>query len=414
MRIAVVGAGISGLAAAYVLQRGHEVVVFEQSSVPGGHALTLDVDCQGKRHAVDLGFVVYNPTTYPNFVRLLEQLGVESQPTEMSFGVRCDETGLEYCGTSLNTLFAQRRNLLRLSFYRLLFNIFRFNGSATRLEQRGELPGTVRDYLARSARSASFRQYYLAPLIAAIWSLDPGRVDDFPAGFLLRFMSRHRLLQAQNQLQWRVIRGGAREYVRKLSASLRGGVLTNTPVRSVRRLPDAVEIRRADGEPELFDHLVLATHSDQSLRLLDDPSPDEREILGAIEYQANRAVLHTDASMLPTNRRAWANWNYRLPKRRHDKPITTYNMSGLQGLDSAEPICITLNDSESIDPARIIRHLEYSHPVYTSAVIESQKKKNRISGVRRTHYCGAYWGSGFHEDGLTSALEVCRGFGQRL
>jgi predicted NAD/FAD-binding protein len=414
MKIAVIGAGISGLTAAYVLQREHEVSVFEKESHIGGHTLTLDVERDGREYPVDTGFVVYNTVTYPNFVRLIEGLGVESQPTEMSFSVRCDASGLEYCGTSLNTLFAQRRNLLNSSFLGLLMDILRFNRTAGRAAGNGGGSGTLGDFLSRQSPSDRLRSHYLVPMVAAIWSLDPARVEDFPTSFFLRFMSRHRLFQVHKQLQWRVIRGGSRTYVDRLVGSLADGVHTGTAVRSVQRKEDGVVVRLGDGTLLHFDHVVMALHSDQALRLLADPSDAEREVLGAIEYQRNDVVVHTDVSMLPRNRRAWANWNYRVARNGMDRPVTTYNMSGLQGLDSPLPFCVTLNDCDSVDPATIIDRQQVSHPVYTTAAIEAQKNKDRISGVRRTHYCGAYWGFGFHEDGVASALDVCRGFGLGL
>jgi predicted NAD/FAD-binding protein len=414
MRIAVIGSGISGLTTAYVLRREHQVSVFEKADHIGGHTLTLDVERDGRNYRVDTGFVVYNTATYPNFVRLLEELGIESQPTEMSFSVRCDATGLEYCGTSINTLFAQRRNIVNADFWGLLLDILRFNRAAGREAGNGGGAGTLGDSLSRNVPSERLRRHYLIPMVAAIWSLDPARVEDFPASFFLRFMTRHRLLQVRNTLQWRVIRGGSRTYVDRLVDTIPDGVRVGTSVRSVRRSGNGVEIQLEDGSALNFDHVVMAVHSDQALRLLADPTDAERDILGAFEYQANDAVVHTDVSLLPRNRRAWANWNYRVQRNGVDRPATTYNMSGLQGLDSPEPFCVTLNDTDSIDPATIIDRRWVSHPVFTTAAVDAQKKKERISGVGRTHYCGAYWGFGFHEDGVASGLDVCRKFGLGL
>jgi predicted NAD/FAD-binding protein len=414
VRIAVIGSGVSGLGAALVLQREHDVSLFEKSEHVGGHTLTLDVEQNGRSHAVDTGFVVFNETTYPNFVRLLENLGVASHPTRMSFGVRCEATGMEYCGTSLNTLFAQRGNLVRADFYRLILGILHFNRVASRVARKRGANGTLGTFLDRFASSELLCKHYLVPLVAAIWSMDPARVADFPADFFLRFAARHRLLQVRDQLRWRVVTGGSREYVRALVARLRNGVQTNTRIETIRRREDGVEIRLANGAGQRFDHVVIATHSDQALRLLADATDDEREILGAIEYHSNDAVLHTDTTILPRARRAWANWNYLLPEGRESRAVTTYDMSGLQGLATETPFLITLNDDGRVDGSRVIRRLRYSHPVYTPRAVEAQKKWDRISGRQRTHYCGAYWGFGFHEDGLKSALDVCRSFGLEL
>lgn len=414
MQIAVIGGGISGLGAAYVLGRAHDVTLFEAAPRLGGHAKTVDVEADGRSHAVDTGFVVFNETTYPNFTRLLSRLGVDSDPTSMSFSVRCEESGLEYCGTTISTLFAQRRNLLRPSFYRLLADIVRFNRQGSRVARDDREAGTLGGFLETGGFSERFRRHYLVPLVAAIWSMDPRRVEDFPSSFFLRFMARHRLLQASRQLPWRVIRGGSRSYVERLVAAIRGSVRTGAPVRSVRRFPDGVEIRLPGSEPQRFDEVVLAVHSDQALRMLADPTDAEREILGAIPYQENEGALHDDVSLLPVRRRAWANWNYRVPPNGAGLPVTTYSMSGLQGLPTSTPICITLNDGGRVDPARVVSRETYAHPVYDVRAIEAQTRRDSVSGTRRTHFCGAYWGAGFHEDGLGSALDVARRFGLEL
>lgn len=410
MRIAVIGSGISGLGASFVLQRDHDVTVFERDGHVGGHTLTLDVG----GFAVDTGFVVLSEATYPNFVRLLQILGVPSRPTTMSFSVRDEGTGMEYCGTSLNTLFAQRRNIWNPSFYRMILDLLHFNRVASRVAREGGAEGTLGEFLERFAPSEPLRKHYLVPLVAAIWSMDPESVAGFPAKFFLRFCARHRLLQVRDQLQWRVVDGGSREYVRALTARLRNGVRTASGIGSIRRLEDHVEVRMENGDTDSFDQVVIATHSDQALRLLADPSEAERDILGAISYQPNDAVLHTDTGMLPRARRAWANWNYIVPGDVESRPVTTYDMSGLQGLETETPLLVTLNGGDRIDDSHVIERLRYSHPVYTMPAVAAQNRWIQISGVRRTHYCGAYWGYGFHEDGLSSALRVCRGFGLEL
>ncbi len=411
MRIAVVGAGISGLTVAWLLGREHDVVVFEREAEPGGHAATLDVSVGNERFAVDGGFVVFNETTYPNFRQLLQRLDVASQPTEMSFSVQCESTGLEFCGTSLDTLFAQRRNLLRPGFYRLLIEILRFNRLARRAASRASDGGRLGEFLSRAGLSPALHRYYLGPLISAIWSNAPDHVNDFPEAFFLKFASRHRLLQVGRQLEWRVIRGGARAYVVKLVGALRGGVRTGVPVRGIRRFADRVDVDVEGAQTERFDHVVLATHSDQSLRLLLDPAPAEQAALGGIGYQTNHGLLHTDAGVLPRSRRAWASWNYRLPRGGSELAVTTYDMSRLQGLRSASPICITLNGEGLVDPTRVVRRLRWDHPIYTPAAIQAQNELNRLDASRRTSFCGAYRGYGFHEDGVNSALAVGKQFG---
>ena len=414
MNIAVIGSGISGLGAALMLQREHDVTLFEKSDKPGGHTMTFDVEQKGKTYAVDTGFVVYNETTYPNFVRLLDLLNIASQPTSMSFGIKCESSGIEYCGTSLNTIFAQRRNLFRVEFYRLLLDIRKFNERAQHAAREGVADISLGEFLEQLQPSPLLLKLYLIPLVSAIWSTDPKKVAEFPAEFFLRFCARHRLLQVQNQLPWRVVRGGSCEYVRALVQRLRNEVRTSTRIASVHRQEDQVEVRQENGAALYFDHLVIATHSDQALRMLADATDAERDILGSIKYQQNDAVLHTDTTILPRSRRAWANWNYLLTHKTEGRALTTYDMSGLQGLDTETPFLLTLNDEGRIDPSLVHKRIRFSHPLYDTRVIEAQNKWNLISGIQRTHYCGAYWGCGFHEDGLKSALNVCKAFGLEL
>ena len=344
-------------------------------------------------------------------MKLLDRLGVESQPTGMSFSVRCDRTGLEYCGTSLNTLFAQRRNLVRPSFYRMLRDIFRFNRDAQRLLARGIEAPTLGEFFRAQGYGREFVEQYIVPMAAAIWSASPARALDFPAHFFLRFFQNHGLLGVKGHLQWRVIRGGSRNYVEPLTRPFRDRIRTATPVRSVHRLPDGVAVT-PDGQPEeRFDEVILATHSDQALRILADPTQAERQILSAMPYQRNEAVLHTDDAILPANRRARASWNYRIPAAGGDQVTVTYDMSRLQNLKTEGPVCVSLNESGHVDPARVNLRMEFAHPLFTPESLEAQGRHAEISGVGRTHYCGAYWRNGFHEDGVVSALRVCRHFG---
>ena len=415
MRVAIVGTGISGMVAAYLLSREHEVVVYEANDYIGGHTHTVEVESAGRRYAVDTGFIVYNERTYPGFCRLLDQLGVASQPTEMSFSVRCAATGLEYNGHNLNTLFAQRRNLLRPRFYRMLADILRFNREAAARLQRADLPPTLGELLAEGRYGRTFAEHYLVPMGAAIWSSSPSAMAKFPAELFVRFLHNHGLLQVRDRPQWRVIRGGSARYVEQLTAPYRDLIRLRCPVTSVQRGPDGVRVKAQGCEPEHFDRLVLACHSNQALAILGaEATISEREVLCAFRYQPNEAVLHTDTSLLPRRRRAWASWNYHLTGD-HARPATlTYNMNILQGLDAEETFCVTLNESERIDPARVLRRIAYSHPVYTPAAAAAQKLHDQLNGTCRTYYCGAYWRFGFHEDGLQSALAVCRHFNQDL
>jgi len=414
MRIAIVGSGVSGLVAAHLLQRRHEVTLFEAGSYIGGHTRTVDIEFAGRRIPIDTGFIVYNEKTYPNFVKLLERLGTPSQPTEMSFSVRCDRTGLEYSGSSLNTLFAQRRNLLRPSFYRMIRDILRFNREAAHMLRNGYRPPTLRQFFRDGQYSNEFVEQYIVPMGAAIWSSRPAGVLDFPAAFFMRFFENHGLLSTGGHFSWRVIRNGSRSYVRSLTRGFRGRILTHTPVRGIVRHADAVELKLPDGSRGRFDHVVMGLHGDQALDLLEDPTAREREILSSFEYQPNAAVLHHDASLLPRRRRAWASWNYHMPEKHADRVAVTYNMSRLQGLDTPDPICLTLNRNDAIDPAKRISEVKFDHPVYTTQSMEAQSRHGEISGANRTHYCGAYWGNGFHEDGVNSALAACRYFGEEL
>ncbi len=409
MRIAVVGAGISGLVVAHLLAPVHDVTVFEANDRVGGHAHTVRVELNGRSWDVDTGFVVYDPGTYPHFAALLARLGVATQPSEMSFSVRCDDAGLEYGGRSLGALFAQPGNLVRPVFHRLVRDVLRFNRSAGAQAIADE--ATIGAYLETEGYSAAFRDHYLVPMIAAIWSARPAQVLAMPADWVVRFFADHRLLRVRGQPEWRTITGGAARYVGALTAAFRDRVRTGCAVAAVRRHSDHVEVRPWSGAPERFDRVVLAVHGSQALGLLADPTAAERAVLGAFAEQENEAVLHTDTSVLPASRRAWCSWNVHLGAHT-DRVALTYDMSRLQRLDSPRPFCVTLNASAAIDPARILRRFVYRHPVFTPGAVAAQQQHATIStGARRTYYCGAYWGFGFHEDGVASALAVCRQLG---
>lgn len=414
MRIAIIGAGISGLVSAYLLSREHEIVVYEANDYIGGHTHTIDVDAEGQTYPVDTGFIVFNEKTYPNFVKLLDQLGVAWQPSKMSFSMRCEKTGLEYSPTSLNSLFAQRRNLFRPPFLKMLLEIFRFRRESETLVESLDDTTTLVDYLEKNRYSRGFVEHFIIPMGSAIWSADPARFQGFPARYFAAFFRNHGFLQVRDKPQWLVIKGGSREYVKKLIKPFEDKIRVGCPVRSVARSEAHVEVEEGTGGVERFDQCILACHSDQALAILKDPTDAERDVLGAISYQENRTVLHTDASLLPRRRSCWAAWNSCIPKEAHHAVTLTYSMNILQTLRAPVEFCVTLNQVEAIDPHKVIREITYHHPVYTSAGLAARKRFREISGRNRTHFCGAYWGYGFHEDGVKSALAVCESFGKGL
>lgn len=412
--IAVIGSGISGLTCAWLLGRQHRISLFEANDYLGGHTATVDVELGGRHHAVDTGFIVFNDRTYPRFRQLLAQTGVRARPTEMSFSVQQASTGLEYNGHTLNTLFAQRRNLLSPRFYGFLAEIVRFNLLCKRLLKTGSLSDgdTLGHFLHRHGFSPFFAGHYILPMVAAIWSSSLADSRDFPLAFFLRFFNHHGLLNLVDRPQWYVVEGGSRSYIPALTAGLED-IRLNTPVLGIRRDRDGVTVLSHAGE-ERFDEVVLACHSDQALRLLSDASDAERQVLGGLAYRDNEVVLHTDTRLLPKEPRAWASWNYYLEGGETALPAVTYNMNLLQGLDCPHTLCVTLNRSADIDPARVLRRFRYAHPVYNTDAIRAQHRRGEICGQRHTHFCGAYWYNGFHEDGVRSALDVCDRFGEAL
>ena len=416
MKVAIIGSGISGLTTGYLLSRNHDITMFEKNDYIGGHTHTHDIEYEGKNWAIDSGFIVYNERTYPNFIKLLDQLGVERQMTRMGFSVKSESNDLEYAGHSLNGLFAQRSNLIRPSFIRMLHNMKRFNQEARRDLSAIDPETTLGEYLLSNNYSNEFIQHYIIPIGAAIWSTTPNDMMDIPAVFFIRFFENHGLLQIIDRPNWWVIKGGSKTYVEKMISHFKDKIRLSTPVKNVKREKDSITVHFGDeGEnEEAFDAIVFATHSDQSLEILDQPTKDEEEILGSIKYQSNNAVLHFDDSILPQRKLAWSSWNYLLD---HDqsKPVAlTYNMNILQGLACSRTYCVTLNSQDLIDSEKIIKYLNYEHPLFTLPSINAQKQKNKISGENNTYYCGAYWRNGFHEDGVVSALDVCSHFGETL
>ena len=407
MRIAIIGSGISGLTAAYLLNHDHEITLYEANDHIGGHTHTHDIEIEGKIWAVDSGFIVYNERTYPNFIRILDELGVERKPTRMGFSVKSVSNDLEYAGHSLDGLFSQRRNLIRPSFWRMIKSILRFKKESE--EQLNELPldMTIGSFLEKNHYPSEFIEHFIIPMGAAIWSTMPNMMTEIPAVFFIRFFQNHGILAIKDKPTWWVINGGSKNYVKKMTASFTDRIMVSTPVKRVKR-NDSIEI--IAGSPQhmtRFDAVVFACHSDQALALLADPSYAENEILRAITYQKNDVLLHTDHSVLPTRRKAWSSWNYQLDSDPERPVALTYNMNILQGLESSVTFCVTLNDPEAVSPDRIIKEITYHHPLITVESISAQKRKNEISGVNNTYYCGAYWHNGFHEDGVVSAMDAC-------
>lgn len=409
------GSGIAGLVCAHLLARHHDVVIFESQDRPGGHAHTVPVSVDGKELAVDTGFLVYNERTYPGLVRLFDQLGIVTQASDMSFSVADEVAGLEYCGTSPNSVFAQRRNLWNPTFVRMLVDVARFNRTGKKLlKDPPHANFTVADMLVQGRWSTAFREWYLIPLGSSIWSADPTTFTQMPLTTLLQFFDRHGLLATGDRPTWRTVSGGSVHYVEALLAPFRaaGRLQLSAPVEQIRRTGEGVELIVRGPRFEQFDHVVVATHSDEALSMLANATPEEKEVLGNIAYQKNQVTLHTDARLMPKNRRVWAAWNYHRSASVTDRVTMTYFLNQLQALDTATPLLVTLNRDNEIDPATVLESFEYSHPVIDATAVGAQARHREISGRDRISFCGAYWGSGFHEDGLQSALSVCATLGE--
>jgi len=418
VRIAIVGAGVSGLVAAHLLHREHELVVYEANDYAGGHTNTIRVEDEHSCHQVDTGFIVMNDRNYPNFTRLLDRLGVARQPTHMSFSVKGEEEDFEYAGTPRG-LFCQPRNLVSPRFQRMILDLVRFNRELAKLlEQESPSNESLSDFLQRHRFSRAFVERLIVPQASAVWSADPAHMSRFPVRFLGEFFANHGMLGFRDRPQWSTIAGGSARYVDALSAPFRERIRLRTPVRAIARERERVAVSAqgpGGADTAYFDQVVIAAHSDQALAMLSDPSRREADVLGAIPYQRNEAVLHTDNRLLPRRRRARAAWNFHLLREPKPQSTVTYYMNHLQRLRAREDYCVTLNRTEAIDPQRIIRRIGYSHPVYTPEGVAAQAQQTAIGGLQsRTHYCGAYWGWGFHEDGVLSALRACEPFGVAL
>jgi uncharacterized protein len=418
LKIAIVGGGVDGIVAAYVLQKAHNVTLFEQNDYLGGHTNTITIpDGPDAGTAVDTGFIVFNDKTYPNFHRFLSKLHVPVRYSCMSFGYYSEETGLCYSGTGINGLFAQRKNIIDPNFWLLLREISRFCKDSLQALEEGILDGlSLGEFLARHSYSRAFRDHYLLPISAAIWSSSDEAIMEYPAQSFVRFFKNHGLLSLRDRPRWQTVVGGSQSYVRAFKESFAGAVHLSTVVRRVSREPEGVWVHPEAGSPERFDKLVLAAHADQSLKLLDDACPEERDALGAWSYSRNRTVLHTYHEILPPNKRAWASWNYRRGSRPSaDGPVfVTYHMNRLQGLKTVGEYCVTLNPKTPIPEDRIVREIEYTHPVFSNDALLSQEKLRTLNGSRNTFYCGSYMANGFHEDAVCSALQVGHAFGLGL
>ena len=416
MKIAIIGSGISGLTAAYVLSRRNDITIFEKNDYVGGHTHTHDIEENGVVVSVDSGFIVYNERTYPNFIKLLKKLDVPSQLTRMGFSVKSNINNLEYAGHSLDGLFAQRINLFRPSFLKILYGMARFNSKA-----RKDLPylspeTTLGEYLEINNYPKEFIGNFIIPIGAAIWSTAADDMLNISAIFFIRFFDNHGLLQIIDRPKWYVIKGGSKNYVKKMIASFQESIKLSSPVKKVKRSSDNVEVfyGKHSSHSDIFDKVIFSNHSDQALQILESPTNAESEILGSIKYQKNKAILHYDHSILPNRKRAWSSWNYLLDQDQ-SKPVSlTYNMNILQSLSSQRTYCVSLNSDGLVDSSKIIKNLNYEHPLFTVESLDAQKRKNEISGKNNTFYCGAYWQNGFHEDGVVSALDVCENFGESL
>ena len=412
LKIAIIGSGISGLTSAYVLNKKYDVSIYEKNDYLGGHTHTHKIAENSKAFNIDSGFIVYNENTYPNFIKLLDLLKVERQHSTMGFSVKTSYKDFEYSGNSIWSIFAKKSNLFNPYFLNMLTSVLRFNRTSINDLNNIDSSTSLIDYLKSKKFSNYFIKYYVVPMAAAIWSTSPKMILKMPALFFIKFFNNHGLLQIKNRPQWWVIKNGSKQYVKKIIEQFNGTIHLNTPVKKVIRNKNHVIIE-TKSKSEVFDAVIFATHSDQSLKLLNDISNNEKNILSKIKYQKNTALIHTDTSVLPKRKHAWSSWNYLLNKDNNTVTLT-YNMNILQSLNTSKTYCVTINDCDLINKDKIIKKIDYEHPLFTKDTIEAQYNKNLINGVNNTYFCGAYWGNGFHEDGVNSALDVCKKFGMEL
>ena len=415
MKIAIIGSGISGLTAAYLLNRNHDVTIFEANDYIGGHTHTHKINIDGKNYSVDTGFIVYNERTYPKFIKILDQLNVKRQLSTMGFSVKSASQDYEYAGESLDSLFAKRSNIFRFSFLKMLYEMYYFGKKADSIYQGLNMSTPLGEHLSDEKYSSEFINYFIIPMGAAIWSTPANKVLDMPAHFFIKFFYNHGMLEVINRPNWWVIKNGSSEYIKKIIKGFEKKICLSTQVKKVSRNAAGIEISVTGKDQALeFDSVVFAIHSDQVLKILNEPTNAEKDILSSIPYQKNKVLLHTDSSVLPKRKLAWASWNYQLDSDPGLPVVLTYNMNILQSINCKETLCVTLNDHNSVDKTKILKKITYYHPLFTVAGINAQKRKSEISGVNNTHYCGAYWRNGFHEDGVVSALDVCKDFGEQL
>lgn len=412
-KIAIIGSGISGLICGYKLSNNHDVTMFEANDYIGGHTATIDLEVDGKPWAVDTGFIVFNDHTYPHFQGIMDALGVDYQPTEMSFSVTNEQTGLVYNGNSLSTLFAQKSNVFKPRFWKLLYDIVRFNRRCKALNKADGIDPalTVKDFLVAEKLDSYFAENYILPMGAAIWSASLGEIEAFPLKFFIQFFDNHGLLNVTDRPQWFSIKGGSKQYIPKLTQGFSQNILLSTPVQSVLRTDEGIQLTLGSGQVEVFDEVIFACHSDQALKMLANPTPAEQSILSDIPYRENEVILHNDETVLPAIPEAVASWNYHLSGDRNRPASVTYSMNILQCMPPEAPqFCVTLNNTQSIDAEKILGVYHYSHPVFSLKMVSAQQRRAEICGVSGIHFCGAYWYSGFHEDGVRSALDVCQRF----
>ena len=411
-KIAIIGTGVSGLTCGHLLHKHYDVTLFEKNDYIGGHTATVDVEHSGINYAVDTGFIVFNDRTYPYFEKLLERIGVKRKPTQMSFSVHNEATGFEYNGHTFSSLFAQRRNIVRPKFWRLLYDIVRFNKLCKALHAKGHYTEQSLGQLLQQHRFNDFFKYhYILPMGAAIWSTSIKEMENVGVEFFVKFFFNHGLLDITNRPQWYVIPGGSREYIKPLIAGFADNIKLNSHIKSVTRNAEGVTITFADDQKAQFDKVIFACHSDQALALLGDPCEQETTVLGAIPYTENSVVLHTDESLLPDRKAAWASWNYLLNNNTDKAAVVTYQMNILQGIESDTQFCVTLNHLEGINQSKILREFTYHHPVFNQESIAAQQQKHTVDGQNNTYFCGAYWYNGFHEDGVRSAVDVAKQLG---
>ena len=416
MKIAIIGSGISGLTSAYLLHKKHDITLFESNDYIGGHTNTIKVNDENNNELnVDTGFIVYNNDTYPNFVKILNKLKVETQPSTMSFSLSCERSGMEYGTGNLKALFGNKSNIISFQFYKLLFGIFTyFKKAKTFLKHNNDFSYTVLDFIKSAKINNYTYEKFILPMASAIWSTNFDEIEQMPAKYLFEFYKNHDLLSINPSKKWRVIKGGSKQYVSKLIKPFDDRIRINSKVHSIKRAKNTIYLKTDHNEKEEFNAVILACHSDQALKILEDSTNQEKEILANIPYQLNQAILHTDTSVLPKNKKMWSSWNSYIPKEQNSNVSLTYNMNILQSIKSKNTFCVSINMENNINPSKIIKKINYSHPTFNKKSVFAQSQKNKISGIKNTYFAGAYWRYGFHEDGVLSALDVCKNFGVEI